>query len=46
MMSVVARVLDWIGKTCDRIYWSRLYFFNPPNESDPEELELYRRRLP
>ena len=44
-MRVVARVLNWIGKACNQLYWCRHYFINPPDENNTEEMEVYKRRL-
>ncbi|MBC7816304.1 MAG: hypothetical protein IAG10_05370 [Planctomycetaceae bacterium] len=44
-MRTVARVLNWIGRACNRLHWARYYFISPPDESDPEEMRLYNQRL-
>ena len=45
-MRVVVRVLNWVGKWCSVLHWSRFYFFNPPDENNAEEMAVYNRRLP
>lgn len=45
MMQVMARVLNWIGKACNQLYWARHYFIFPPDENNAQEMAVYQRRL-
>lgn len=39
------RVLVWLVKAYNHLFWCRHYFVFPPNEADAEEMRVYNERL-